>query len=473
MGDEPIIEQLETRNEGNTPAFGYHPAWGFIGVLIGIAAIGLSSLYEASTLRDAPGLDIVYSEEGETLLEGALELGVRRVPLGEFPAIEQFLASLRDRAAPSQVEDIETNIRILGVEQTESILCVDLQPEVLESLLESGRIPEPGEREVFAGVYTRLDSFHLDGEVYTVVGRLKPSTAGLYFSYLLPRTDASRQTFFEHDEATVGWFDFDGRAQLVDQVLSASEIKELNLAPWKSVTNTTVTVGTVLGLILVALFGAMAHLSVFRIAYQGRCGPLRPAIRAYLEHPSQVIWMHVLLYGIFFGMMYVSFHNPVPQLWLTNLVTAAFEEGELSYVQEAYQSGNVVAAAFATFKNNFLIQTVVLTMAISLVLPLIGILKTALSFTLVGFSMVPTWVGMSGLYSFHSITMTLELEAYIFACVCVFFFWKNIVSSVFKRDLENGILRSVAVLASGTLLSGIMLFLAALYEAITLILAAR
>jgi hypothetical protein len=31
----------------------------------------------------------------------------------------------------------------------------------------------------------------------------------------------------------------------------------------------------------------------------------------------------------------------------------------------------------------------------------------------------------------------------------------------------------VAVLASGTLLSGIMLFLAALYEAITLILAAR
>ena len=181
--------------------------------------------------------------------------------------------------------------------------------------------------------------------------------------------------------------------------------------------------------------------------------------------------MHMLMYGAFFGMMTFGYTQPIAQMWMSNFIVSQFEQGSVAYIGEAYESGSIPRAAWATFFNNYVIQTVLMTVLISLVLPMIGILKTMLSLIVVGFGMAPTWAGMTGMYTFHSITMTLELEAYIFACICVVFFWGNLVAGAMKNEFLAGLKRSIQVLMSGTLLAGIMLALAALYEAATLILA--
>jgi len=158
-------------------------------------------------------------------------------------------------------------------------------------------------------------------------------------------------------------------------------------------------------------------------------------------------------------------------MWFNNLIISEFDQGSISYIGDALKSKSIFRTTLAVFFNNYVMQTVLLTVGISLILPMIGILKTLLSFLLVGFVMVPSWIGMSGVYSYHSITMTLELEAYVFTCVCVAYFWGSVVDGVLNKDFGGGLKRGFLALMSGTLLAGIMLAFAGLYESVTLILA--
>ncbi len=81
--------------------------------------------------------------------------------------------------------------------------------------------------------------------------------------------------------------------------------------------------------------------------------------------------------------------------------------------------------------------------------------------------MTPLWSGMPGMLIFHSVTMVLELEAYVFACVTVALFWIHVVRSLRQSEPLGYAIR---ILLAGTALSGVLLAIAALYEATTLIL---
>lgn len=470
MSDLPEIPEPEI-TDGESLAFSYHPAWGFFGVVVGVLLLVLVAFFEQRSLRDAPGRDIVYCEQGEPIWEDSVPIGVHQVPMSEFPFVADLLEQARATGGSAQDKEVERLIVGSRMEDTESIICVDLPVADLNALLEWGRLPEPGTTEVLAGVYARLKTFSLDEREFTVVGGLSRSARGLDFAYLIPRHDFVESTFFQHEDATQGWIDFSGRPKI--EVLENPEelFEGLDVVVSPLQTRPAFVYMTMLGLAIVAFFGMLAHLSVFRILYSARCGPLRPAFRAILTHPRTVIAMHAIGYGTFFVMMFVALKYPVPQMWMNNMIQSEFESGKISYVMDAYKSGNVVLAAWATFWNNYVMQTVLLTVGISLVIPMIGILKTLLSLALVGFGMVPIQAGMSRLHTFHSITMTLELEAYLFACICVAYFWGSFFVGAAKNDLWTHVKRGSRALLSGTLLAGIMLALAGLYEAVTLILA--
>ena len=143
--------------------------------------------------------------------------------------------------------------------------------------------------------------------------------------------------------------------------------------------------------------------------------------------------MHIFVYGSLFGAMLLGIQEPLLHIVLQEFVAAAFTEGDLAYIGAAYESGNVLLAAAATFANNYLLQTIALTLLASFGVPMFGLFKTAASVVLVGLAMPPLWTGMAGGFTFHSVTMVLEFEAYIFACIAVWLYWAPAVRAVYKR----------------------------------------
>lgn len=457
--------------EDESVAFGYHPLWGFAGVILGVLVLLTVAYFESASLRDKPFVGALYAVGDLPDWGNPVEIRMRRVPLEAFPQINDFTEELRDNSGESQRDDIDRLIEGTGILRTERIISVPMTPEELRPLLASGRLPVPGEAELLAGVHARLDEFSLDGQTFEVVGRLAPSVAGFHFAYMLPAHESWLPVFEGHPDAETGWLDSTGQETLAEMEDPQSVTQDYQLSTLQVPIHPQYTAATISGLMLVAIFGLMAHLSVFRILYTRPCGPLRPALRVFLTWPKTVIAMHLFLYGSFFGAMLIATRLPLIQMWLTNMIQYEFDAGGLGYVGDAYASGNVMRAAGATFFNNFVLQTLGLTMLVSLVIPGIGIIKTLLSFVLVGFGMVPVWSGTTAMFTFHSITMTLELEAYIFACVCVFYFWANLAVGIFKNQFGRRLKQSCLALMSGTLLAALMLAFAGLYEAATLILA--
>ena len=454
-------------------AFDHHPAWGLIGVTLGVLVILAAGYYEQRTLQQRPFADALYAFGKVPEWVEPIPIQSRRLPRNAFPSVYDALDEMRNSAQGQAREDIETLIQSTGVMDTERIIQVPFTQELLQSALLTGRLPEPGKPELLAGANARLNEFKIDGQTFRVVGRLRRAASPFHFAYLIPKHEAWLPIFEEHPAAETGWFDLQGRIGLRQSADPRKDIETYNLEAIEVPTDPRITAATISGLMLVALFGAMAHLSVFRVLMPLRCGPLRPAFRVVLTRPRVVILMHLLLFGSFFAMTLAATRMPVPNMWLLSFIRHTFDHGELQHVGQAYASGNIPMAAWATFFNNYIIQTLILTFAISLVIPMIGILKTLLSFLMVGFGMSPIWAGAAMGYSYHSITLTLELEAYIIACVIVFHFWAHLAMTLIKGQFRRRLKESLQALASGLLLTALMLATAAAYEAITLIAAAQ
>jgi hypothetical protein len=73
---------------------------------------------------------------------------------------------------------------------------------------------------------------------------------------------------------------------------------------------------------------------------------------------------------------------------------------------------------------------------------------------------------------YHSVTITLELEAYVLASFAALLFAANVVQGFRQRQLLRCIARGLEIVFAAALLTGVLLGLAALYEATTLILLA-
>jgi hypothetical protein len=199
----------------------------------------------------------------------------------------------------------------------------------------------------------------------------------------------------------------------------------------------------------------------------------RPRALTYFQEvvlrPRLFTGLHAGLYGLLFCSMLAGLANPLANYRMVRVLSTVFSEGDLSHVGQAYESGNILLAAWATFYNNFIVQTLLMTFGISVVPFAPGLLKTALSFALVGFVMAPVWAGAAGGLTYHSITMVLELEAYIVACFAVVVWPLRLVDGLRTDALHLHVRRAAHVVGGAVLLSALMLAIAALYEAVTLI----
>ncbi len=83
--------------------------------------------------------------------------------------------------------------------------------------------------------------------------------------------------------------------------------------------------------------------------------------------------------------------------------------------------------------------------------------------------MSPLWLRTAEMLFFHSLTIVMELEAYIFACIVIIIWtillWSGIKNRCFLKSLKQGLL----LLFVAALFTGVLLGIAAVYEAVTLI----
>lgn len=362
------------------------------------------------------------------------------------------------------------------------IAVVDTAASTFEPLLASGRLPRPGQPELLAGPLAANQTLALDGMTFTVVGRLQPTVACFTISYLLPANPALDSHFQNHPAAISGFLFPKGPPGLryydPDQVLLWSPAQTLpvySAEMW-------------IGLLLVVWGGTQLY---HRVLLSARCGAprlLQPLLAEIARRRHEWHAAHIMLYGLFFGAMAAACFYPKLAYMVKAYVTHEFSHGNLGYIGAAYESQDIPRATLATFANNYVVQTLLLTFGASLVVVPLGALKTALSFLMVGLGMAPIWTLQAGLYWYHALTLVLELEAYVLAVFvvvrwCTFQIRAVLVTphallrAVFGRAELEGATRFIRrrlcwnarVMLGGVIVTAMMLALAALYEAATLI----
>lgn len=461
----PNVPGAEDR-PGATPAPRPFPYAGLAVLFAGMALIALAALLEERALDGLPWRFAVYSPDGAALWDGAIPLRAREVPRANLRMSETATDVLeRVRARPDGRELVET----LGLEQMERVLMLPLGEDLAQSLISAGRAPVPGKPEVLAGALTRFDAFEMDGVTFTVVGRLHPSTSGMLFTYLLPESEAMAALFGDETGATRGWLDPEGLTRDIPAEFEELPEIEATLVGRGARAPDSAAWSAFAGLALVAVGGAWAQIRLLERLARGR-HVLAPVAREFGARPALLWGMHLLLYGAFFLAMYGAFVRPLANLRVMQAIQSVFTEGPLTYVGDAYASGNILHATLATFNNNYIVQTCGFTLLPSLAIPFFGVVKNLLSFTLVGFGMAPLWVGSIGYYTFHCITLTLELEAYVIASFAVSVLPVRCAQGLFRGRFACEYVAGMRTIASAALLAGVLLAVAALYEAATLIL---
>jgi hypothetical protein len=483
------------------------PGWRypFALVLAGMALLGFAGLFEYRWVENEPG--------GETLLlldaADAPEGGVK---VWRWPLPEETLPVNREALMDAvSAEDAEVLVAALEQGMREYLVVAALDGAAVDSLVAEGRAPRPGAPELLAGDLTRHKRLRIGGKNYEVVGRLSRAAGPFAGSYLMavPPGSAAPDLGLE-DAPREGWLYLslsddlraylrdmlDGlrdRAALEGEVGAEEGAKDIDQSPMPEVveglgrTRPAIAWTAWFGLLYMAAGGAL----VYRALYVRLALRRLPVLGALLDELAtrQRLWigLHVALYGVFFAAMALGLALPAVNRMLVQGVAAVFSEGSLEYISSAYMSGDIVHAAYATFYNNFLVQTVGLTffptltmwagggglplaLAVALVWVPFGVLKTGFSFALAGFVMAPSWIGVAERYTFHGITMILELEAYILACIAVVLWPSYLLRAIAMRHwLADGGM-AVKILLAGILMSGAGLAITALYEAASLIL---
>ncbi len=453
---------------------------GLLLIITGMLTMMVVGGLEYGWLAEQPwhaALVVVGREAGA---DDALPVWIRAVPRGKAETGNPFLDELQAGFDAQGLDII--------VFPEERAIMAEVSEDMLAWLTATGRPPVPGRAEALAGDLALGTPFVLDGVTFEVVGRLHQGVSGFPFAYLVPRHPAMAAIFEDSPETLEGVLIEDGLVRLyeffgkeeeedaldlvdvVDPVDDAEDETETLMLGGRARTRLSFAWIVFAALMVTALGGTIVHVSIF--VRWGSQAPrvLRPALREIAAHPALFALMHMLLYGLFFAAMAQGIAQPVLNYRAADYIGSIFTEGGLSYIGDAYASGEIVRAAAATFFNNYVVQTLGLTFGISIIPLALGVVKTALSFVMVGFVMAPVWTGIAAGYSFHCITMVLELEAYIVACFVVVLWTRRCFQAMYENRIVGEMRENFALYGSGIMLTGLMLALAAFYEATTLIL---
>ncbi len=431
--------------------------------------------------------EAVTARERAAVPEGAWRVAARFLPADEVARPYAWLQlALND--APGFAEQVDR----IGLLDNERLLMLHTEPAALAPALASGRLPEPDAREVLAGRLARHEQFELDGHTWKVVGRLHAAVSGLAYAYVFPASE-DRRALFDGADATQGFYhpsgldrveelvapllpekveaeteDTSAQDRFLDAVRAAGDdapavaggrVAAPAAVVWLSTAGKMLVVVGMLGLATL-LFRGWASL---------RHAWLAAPFAEIVARPRLWWGVHALFLLAYLLPSIAAVAMPLTHHHATSAIALLFSEGDLSHIGDALLSGNVVVAAFTIWYHNYIYNTVLLTVVLSLVIPLLGWLKTAFSLALAGFVLAPLNAGFASGLLYHSITIGLELVAYNAACFFVLVFWLRLFLALADGEPRQ-LVQALRILAGGTVLIGAQLLVAGCYETITLML---
>lgn len=198
---------------------------------------------------------------------------------------------------------------------------------------------------------------------------------------------------------------------------------------------------------------------------------LTSAIAIVRQYRRAYVTINVAYYGIVvIAMVFVSFYPGIQEA-LLQAVTLSFAEEPMAGVAEAYIEGHVLRAVSLTFLFNFFMGTLLVLFAPSMLIPFAGLFVGGVRALLWGLLLAPTTPELQTTMIPHSGTLLLEGQGYILALLAVWVLGRAYTSpaSVGAPSWTAAYLCGLKRAASLLGLAALVLILAAIYEAVTLI----
>jgi len=426
----------------------------------GLLAVMVLEAREQASVPWAHGVVVV----GEEAPWPEAERGFRMPVSGEDAPDSPLVAALR---AQRGGEDV---IAQFGLDDHGHVLALEASAEEWAALVGEGRAPRPGAFEALAGDLCDLDAVHVGEERFEVVGRARRGVGMLTRTYVIPMASFEAAAASGPIEAETVWFDRDAAESVAAMEGGQEDIGDLELHTYMPLTSRGLGLSAVGWLAVIVVGGVLAWTWIFR-ALGAALPSWAGAVFAEVGRaPRLYAFVHVLLYGAFLAGMWAAVERPELGFRLTHFVKGQFEDGGLSFIGNAYGSGSVLSAMATTWFWNYVMATVVMSIAPSFFLPFWGVAKNLLSFLVVGLALAPIWAGAAQGMTYHSGTMVLELQAYVLTAFFVSRYVVLVGQGLWLGSFGRRFGRAVAVMVTGTVAVGVMLGIAALYEAVTLIL---
>lgn len=347
-----------------------------------------------------------------------------------------------------------------------------------ESMLQNGRLPQPGTGEVLIGCNAiKPDRLLFNNKKIEMVGRLKRNIPLLADCYILFENMQSSEIFYE-EQLHSGFLAKISEQQKDDEEFAASLEstfpKDKFIIYRDLLRSRPGPFFLYMAGMAVLLFGGTL---MFYYIYKLAAGILKNTrmgfcLRTICDYKYLFFLLHLASFGL--GLLFMIFVYFLPELnYFLGLIVGAEVSGgsgPLALAGKAYASQNILYAAAVTFGVNFTFGSLITITIPSLIIPGCGVLVVLFRSVLWGMILAPSSVTFSKVMLPHSITLLLEGEAYIlagfFALMMLIFLCRQVHGRTLFERYKNAFLVNV----HGIILIAIILAVAALYEAIEVIL---
>ena len=406
-------------------------------------------------------------------------------PKGDIEGLEYDQRPARLLPLPGRAENFIPMAKGFGskvewayrnVYQEKVILYPDIANDFTTDMLEWGQLPSGGTDEVLAGCIAKhTDQITVEGRTLKVTGQLKKGIGLFANSYLIGEGAAAKELFKDDQSAYI--------LRLPKEKVTDSEFqKQLReVFPAPKFTAYAPLIRTqpeafyiyLAGMALLLLGGCLALFTLYCIlADRIRNKWLRLPLAEIRKYKYLFIAMNLIYFGTVLFFMFVSF--TIPEIQSCFLVGVASEitegSGPLAIAGKAYASKNILLAAVTTFAINFPLGSLLVITLPSIILPGSGVLVAGFRSMLWGLILAPAFSELTAMMVPHSVTLLLEGHGYVIAAffgvlVPVYLFRKSEGPNV---GVRYG--RALLMNVRGNLLVIIVLVVAAIYEAVEVIL---
>jgi hypothetical protein len=367
--------------------------------------------------------------------------------------------------------------------QEKVVLYTGMADDFTEQSLEWGRLPLPDTDEVVAGFYAgNKDNIRINGRTFKVVGQFSKTIRLFVDSYLLCDNDRAGGLFDPNEAAVQQAYILRlPKEQLTDlqmQERLAKVFPKSDFVLYQPVIRAPP--GSyylyIAGMSLLLFGGFLSLYKLYCLLADKLSNKwLRLPLAEIHRYKYLFIALHVICFGTVILLMLIAYQLPELQFSLLLGIKSqvAGGSGPLGVAGKAYMSKNIPLAAVTTVVINFFIGSLAVITLPSLILPGVGILVLGFRCLLWGLLLAPCFVNLSGMMLPHSFTVLLEGEAYIVAG----FFGLLVPIYLFRKVEGPGLVsrygRVLLMNLRGNLLVAIILVIAAIYEAIEVIMAMK